>query len=161
MSQKDVVLQELTRRAEVGLEVPDTGTPKGLGVFATTIPKHEYVCEYKTKVVYPISEKKRWLAEYDANQEGGYIVVARVEGQVMCFDATRKLHQFGRYINHLPRGYNLRLHSPLFVRGKMRIGFYSLRDIAPGKELNWDYGDRDPAFPWLRGVTTKVNSMTT
>ena len=38
------------------------------------------------------------------------------------------------------------------MRGKYHMGFYSIRDIAAGEELFYDYGDRDPEHPWLQTV---------
>jgi SET domain-containing protein len=38
-----------------------------------------------------------------------------------------------------------------FIRGKLRIGFVSVKEIKAGEEVVWDYGDRDKDIPWLSG----------
>ena len=46
-----------------------------------------------------------------------------------------------RYINHGgKRDANVRPHPPLFINGKPRVAFLSLRHIKAGEEILWDYG---------------------
>ena len=76
------------------------------------------------------------------NSEGSYIVTSShpVGGEkILCWDATRIYHQFGRYRNHAQHP-NAKLTSPLWVRGKWRIGFVATKDITEGDEVVWDYG---------------------
>ena len=73
-------------------------------MFATEhIPKGSWLCEYKTTRVFKRSELEHVKKEYELNNEGSYIVESAYpvgkEGH-LCFDATRKYHQFGRYFNH-------------------------------------------------------------
>ena len=56
--------------------------------------------------------------------------------QLVCFDATRKYHQLGRYINPSP---NAAVTPPLKVRGKWRIGFLAIGDVNVGDEVVWAY----------------------
>ena len=67
-------------------------------------------------------------------------------------DATRKLNQFGCYINHTRHGINIKPHPPLLGREKYRVGFYSLKDIQKGEELFYDYNDSDADHLWLKTV---------
>lgn len=55
----------------------------------------------------------------------------------------------GRYINH-SRHPNIRPYPPIFVRGKSRIGMYSLSDIRGNDELMWDYGITTGEMPWKK-----------
>ena len=111
-------------------------------MFATAdIPKGSWLCEYKTTRVFNIKEKEEVVKEYEENGEGSYIVESlyTVEnGGHLCFDATRKYHQFGRYMNHALQP-NACLTAPFMVRGKWRIGFVSVREINAGDEVVWDY----------------------
>jgi len=34
----------------------------------------------------------------------------------LCYDATERYHLPGRFIYHVPRGFNLKLEGPYFVR---------------------------------------------
>lgn len=111
-------------------------------MFATgPIAKGQWLCEYKG-MVYPRREMKRHIGEYDNNGEGCYIITSKYpvgDGMRLCWDATRYMHQYGRYLNHA-RQPNSALTSPVYCRGKWRIGFLAVRDIAVGDEVVWDYG---------------------
>ena len=52
----------------------------------------------------------------------------------LCWDATRWFHQIGRYINHAQCP-NAELTAPVYARGKWRIWFMAVRDIAVGDEV--------------------------
>ena len=56
----------------------------------------------------------------------------------LCFDATRRYHQLGRYMNHA-RNPNAAITPPRKVRGKWRVGFLAIRYINPGDDVVWDY----------------------
>ena len=102
--------------------------------------------------------------ENDLNDEGSYIVETGFpvpnEGH-LCWDATRKYHQVGRYLNHAKRA-NAKISAPCNVRGKWWIGFVACRDIAEGDEVVWDYGVRDQVWSSCRlvdGVVQKTPAM--
>ena len=118
------------------------GSTKGRGVVAAThIEKGQFVCEYKTSRVYTAgSEEAREMAEiYEVNGEGSFVVTtAKVVPELkkkLCFDATRRYHHPGRFINHASKGCNLKPCGPVYVRQKWRVGFIALQDIAAGEEL--------------------------
>lgn len=150
MSLEDCVLQGLSYRSEhKNLEVKES-SGKGRGVFCTAnIKKGDYLCEYRTCRVYSKAKKAKYEKEYEANNEGCYLLET-LYGKKLVFDATRCFDQYGRYINHA-RGKtaNCKYHPPLRVRGKWRVGFYAIRDINPGEELLYDYGIRSE--PWMEG----------
>ena len=126
---------------------------KGYGVLAKEyITCNEYVCEYKYNLSYPRSEREKWEQEYAINDEGCYILEVQLPtGKWLCMDATRNEKSFGRYINHARRTEaNIRMHSPLLIRGKWRVAMYSTRNIEPGDELAYDYGDQLHKPPFMR-----------
>ena len=127
------------------LQVREGGI-SGRCVFATAaIAKGDWLCEYKTTRVFSLSEKAAVEEEYDLNNEVSYIVEIGFpvpnEGH-LCWDATRKYNQLGRYMNHEKRA-NAKISAPCNVRGKWRIGFVACREIAEGDEVVWDYRVRD------------------
>ena len=121
------------------------------------------MCEYKIAAVYPIDQKAAIEAEYDENGEGSYIIDSTFpipkEGRI-CFDATRKFNQIGRYLNHA-QSPNAKLTRPYKIRGKWRIGFLSLRDIGVGEEVVWDYGVRGEEWSGCRLVGGVVRNPPT
>ena len=116
------------------------------------INKGDFVCEYKTSAVFPLSERDEHEERHKRNGLGCYIVDTQfcVPGVGrLCFDATERFHSYGRLINHVAKKPNIRLTRPFEVRGKMRIGFVALRDIPQGEELCYDYGDRS-GEDWMK-----------
>ena len=112
------------------------------------IPKHIFLCEYKTTKLYSKNEYTQRNFEYEMNNEICTAVEAKIEGNLHYSDATRRYIQFGRYINHSTAP-NIRPHPPIFIRGKYHLGFTSTVDIPSGDELVWDYIFRDKESPWL------------
>lgn len=87
---------------------------------------------------------------YEDNNAGCYAVEGMYCGKRYVFDATLRLNQFGRYINH-SRTPNLR-YTPVYnVRGKLRFGFISKEFIPAGCQLFWNYGDVQTDIDWLKG----------
>lgn len=169
---KEVVILGLERGKSRPLEVRVTSS-MGRGVFALEpIPEGVYVTEYKYDKVYPQRERGKYAEEYDINSEASYVLDVFIGGKKMCIDATRRLYSYGRYPNecifvtneitiHLIRyinhavegragGANVRPLPPVFVKGKYRVGFISLRAIEVSEELFWDYGQQRGAEPWLQ-----------
>lgn len=143
------VLDGLQRGHAMALEVRES-EGKGRGLFAQeNVPKGTYVCEYKTAIMYPRSQRKQHEEEYKKNDEGCFILEAKVKERWVCFDATRKYDSYGRYINHSHSG-NIKPHRPFFVRGKYRVGFLTTTDVKKGDELFYDYGVSSSGIPWLR-----------
>ena len=70
-----------------------------------------------------------------------------------CVDATLETPRIGRLINHCKKKPSL-VSRLLIVDGIKRICFFAKRDIQPGEEVTFDYGDRSPISikdnEWLR-----------
>ena len=79
-------------------------------------------------------------------------------GLVYCIDycsidATEETGRYGRLINPSRREPNAK--SKMFiVEDKPRLCIVALRDIEPGEEITFDYGETDPETikgnPWLK-----------
>ena len=83
-----------------------------------------------------------------------------MEGRWWCFDATRRLNQFGRYMNNAPGSMaNATPVPPVLLEGRLRVGFIATKHIQAGEEITWDYGVHGE--PWLsRQDNTRVNTNT-
>ena len=55
---------------------------------------------YKTHVVYKRREMESHIQEYNANEEGSYIIEAQTKQGFWYFDVTRQPFTLGRLINH-------------------------------------------------------------
>lgn len=133
---------------------------KGRGVITNEdIAKKEFVCEYKYAICYPRSERQTHEEEYCNTREGCFILEVNLpNNKWLCLDATRAIYTIGRLINHQPsHKANLRLHPPIFLNNKWRVGLYAARDIKAGEELSYDYGRQPdpPDFMRLRKVSSR------
>lgn len=144
-------LEGLTQHKPANLEVRETPDGKGRGVFTLSeYMKGDYLCEYETTMVYPRTEMAAHIEDYSANDEGSYIIEAKVNDKWLCFDATRRFGGVGRYINHANNKVaTATLFRPLMVRGKPRIAIMAARDLARGEELMYDYGIQPEGREWL------------
>ena len=68
-------------------------------------------------------------------------------------DATKEDGSFGRLINHSRTNPNIKSQT-IDVDSIPHLIFYAIKDIKPGEELSYDYGDRTAtslrSHPWLK-----------
>lgn len=76
----------------------------------------------------------------------------------LCFDATRKFEQYGRYMNHA-RSPNAVLTPPCKVRGKWRIGFLAVKDIRPSEGDYCIFGEEWSGCKLVDGVVQHSKQM--
>lgn len=126
---------------------------RGRSAFAAHVfQSGDFVCEYASCVrerTYP-----DWAEERCAQLGiGCYCFDANYKGKTYTFDASTRLKDPGRYINHCSKNYNLLKMQPVMVgeppENRLRIGFVAKKRIEKGEELFYDYGVRDPEIPWL------------
>ena len=138
---------------------------KGRGVVATnTIPVGSFLCEYKTGTPpYPRKQRAAKEAEYIHNNEGCYILEVQCrDGRWLCFDATRRTQQYGRYMNHTSASLaNAKPLPPFLVNGKLRVGFVTIKPIKTGDELLWDYGVSPQGVSWLQKKPQSSSKVST
>ena len=77
------------------------------GVFSNaTVKAGSFICDYKVpenKPPYPRKFMPAMEEEYEQSGEGCFILEAQdKDGKWWCFDATRCLNQYGRYLIHAP-----------------------------------------------------------
>ena len=122
------------------------GGVAGRVFFSTAaIEKGAWLCKYKAAALYSPLLRRQHEEEYDLNGEGSYIVETTYPIQgvgKLCWDATRRYHQIGRYLNHAQHP-NAELTALVYATGKWRIGFTVVRDISVGDEVVWDYQVRE------------------
>ena len=145
---EEIVINGLNQDLNAPIQVRSAGK-KGRGVFATeNIHKNSYICEYKTTKVYRKEEYQRKMKEAAANNEVSAAIEHKVGRTTLYFDTTRRMNQYGRYMNHGRKNANIKVCRPLAVRGRLRIGMYSVDEITAGDELLWDYGIPTTEMPW-------------
>lgn len=115
--------------------VGESAPGMGRGLFATAeVPSGTYLFDY---VGESLSESEMFARYPDA--KGRYIACI---GEAMYIDgADEQKSGMARWINHSQRRANVLWRKQRFGPGAPAMHFYTLRDIAEGEELFFDYGD--------------------
>lgn len=124
------------------LEIFET-VDKGFGLRAqSSIPQNCFVCEYAGEIL--TKEEARRRAKSLRSDDANYILVVREfieDGKPLqtIIDPTYK-GNLGRFINHSCEP-NL-FKVPVRVHNEIpKVALFALRDIAPGEELTYSYGE--------------------
>ena len=133
--------------AELDLIVKETEDMER-GLFAgRNIQAREWVTEYKGDL---ISHEEADIRNIQRDGFSNYCLWFKEKGKWYCIDASEETGHPGRIANHSRRRSNL---VPKKVPGEMRVVLRSMRDIALGEELYFDYNDRRRevlgSVPWM------------
>lgn len=137
---------------EDGLEVRQM-SEKGRGVFSCKyFKKGDFVCEYAGDMVsYQVAKKREELYAQDTSV-GCYMYFFEYKTKIWCIDATEETERLGRLLNHSKTGGNCRTQL-IEIDSKPHLILVAARDINPGEEMLYDYGDRNKSsiqsHPWL------------
>ena len=118
------------------VEVRDTGSAKGLGLFARQeLSDNTWVGDYVGEVL----SQDEYLQRYP-NEDAAYVLSANTDYNIDAADPARS--SFLRYANH-SREFNM-IYTVLRVRGRREkhVKFYTTRRVLPGEELVFDYGEQ-------------------
>ena len=121
------------------VEVRDTGTPKGHGVFAIrNLESNTWVGDYLGEVL----TQRQYLRRYP-NEDASYVLGANEDYNVDARDPHRS--SYLRYLNHSPAEPDGSANVFFDVvkvkkQREKQIKFYTGRAVAAGEELCFDYG---------------------
>ncbi|XP_067440075.1 uncharacterized protein [Thunnus thynnus] len=75
-------------------------------------------------------------------------------GKKLCIDAAREDDSLGRLINddHVSPNSRMRI---ITVARKPHLCLFAIKDIRPGEEITYNYGDSD--WPWRLKVSTEAH----
>ncbi|KAK8767522.1 hypothetical protein V5799_005701 [Amblyomma americanum] len=97
--------------------------------------------------IIEFADKGRGVTSTRPLKSGDFVL----ENKQYCVDATKETGRLGRLVNHSKRG-NLRTQVCI-IKGVPHLVLVAQRNIEPGEELLYDYGDRSKAslqfHPWL------------
>lgn len=137
---------------EEGFEVQEL-IGKGRGVITTKkVCRGDFVLEYCGELISTEEAKKREL-NYATNENVGCYMYYFTHGNKQyCVDATKETTRLGRLVNHSKKGSNLKTKT-FVIEETPHLILVADRDIFPGEELLYDYGDRSKRslqyYPWL------------
>ncbi|GHJ85477.1 hypothetical protein NliqN6_1879 [Naganishia liquefaciens] len=133
------------------------GQASGLGIFADAfLPSGRFICLYAGEFIDQAQARQRFEKQ-QCERQGNYILCMRENDAIIGFvDPTIK-GNIGRFLNYSCDP-NCRMEyvrwGPLAIP---RPAIFTIRDIAPGEELTWDYGSEELS---LEVQTTNENSKT-
>lgn len=145
------VEEAILNEVEKGFEVKEF-IGKGRGVITNkNIKRGDFVLEYCGELICLEEAKKREKIYEKDDAVGCYMYYFSYKNNRYCVDATKESGRLARLVNHSKHG-NLKTKSFL-VQGIPRLILVAKRDIEPGEELLYDYGDRSKyslqSHPWL------------
>ncbi|XP_033933855.2 uncharacterized protein [Pseudochaenichthys georgianus] len=129
---------------KAGLDVQYINAIKGRGIF-TSIPfqKGDFLIEYRGELISK-KECARRLKLYPVALKV-FMFDFHFDGKLWCVDAAKEDESLGRLVNDDHRNPTAKMRQ-LSVQGKPHLCLFADRDISPGEEITYNYGDSD--WPW-------------
>uniref|UniRef100_A0AAY4D583 SET domain-containing protein n=1 Tax=Denticeps clupeoides TaxID=299321 RepID=A0AAY4D583_9TELE len=116
----------------------------GRGVFAESdIFKGDFILEYRGDLIDPEESKRRRRIYH--NSLKGFMFDFIWHGKFWTIDAARDDGTLGRLVNDDHINPNCKMKR-IMVEGKPHLCLFALKDITPGDEIRYNYGDAD--CPW-------------
>ncbi|CAJ1081294.1 hypothetical protein F2P79_020338 [Xyrichtys novacula] len=133
------------------LEVKYINSFKGRGVFARThFSKGDFVVEYRGQLITSDESARRRRTYHRSCAV--FMFDFRWKEKTWCIDASQEDDSLGRLVNDDNRHPNCKMKK-IVAEGKPYLCLFALRDIHPGEEIVYNYGDSD--WPWRKQVCNK------
>lgn len=125
---------------------------KGRGVTTSRpLKAGDFVLEYAGELIDVQEAKLREQIYATDTSIGCYMYYFTCRNKQYCVDATKETGRLGRLVNHSKKG-NLKTQTCI-IKGVPHLVLVAQRNIEPGEELLYDYGDRSKTslqfHPWL------------
>ncbi|KAG8001019.1 Histone-lysine N-methyltransferase set-1 [Nibea albiflora] len=127
---------------KAGLRSEFVNSYKGRGVFASAFRNGDFVLEHRGKLFPPDSPP---VFETYTETEATYLFEFKWKGRSWCLDASLEDQSLGRLVNDEHRNPNCKMQV-LQVDNMPHFCLFAVRDIVPGEEVTYSYGDSD--WPW-------------
>uniref|UniRef100_A0AAZ1X859 SET domain-containing protein n=1 Tax=Oreochromis aureus TaxID=47969 RepID=A0AAZ1X859_OREAU len=141
---EDAVCHVSAGRDKLGLDIHYINAFKGRGIF-TTVPfqKGDFLLEYRGKLIPKEECERRHRVYHDSLKV--FMFEFKFDGKLWCVDASQEDGSLGRLVNdnHISPSAKMKI---LNINGKPHLCLFASRDISPGEEIDYNYGDSD--WPW-------------
>ncbi|XP_063353720.1 histone-lysine N-methyltransferase EHMT2-like [Pelmatolapia mariae] len=141
---EDAVCHVSAGRNKLGLDIHYINAFKGRGIF-TTVPfqKGDFLLEYRGKLITKDECERRHRVYHDSLKV--FMFEFKFDGKLWCVDASQEDGSLGRLVNdnHISPSAKMKI---LNINGKPHLCLFASRDISPGEEIDYNYGDSD--WPW-------------
>ncbi|XP_049337203.1 uncharacterized protein LOC111195347 isoform X2 [Astyanax mexicanus] len=150
--QQDAEIHIKNKTDKLGLEERFISSSKGRGVFATAnFSKGDFILEYRGQLL------TQNLIQ-NINSGTVFIVDFQWRGKYWSVDASVEDKSLGRLVNDEHKKPNCKI-KVVEVDGMPTLCLFALRDILPGEEINYNYGDSD--WPWRKQVKPEASTAKT
>ncbi|XP_077410424.1 uncharacterized protein LOC144040249 [Vanacampus margaritifer] len=153
---KEAMLYIDTGRDKHGLDVKYISEFKGRGVFAcASFEKGDFLLEYRGALLSKQECERRQRLYHDKMK--AFMFEFHFDGRTCCVDAATEDGSLGRLVNddHINPNATMKY---LNVQGKPHLCLFATRDIDPGEEITYNYGDSD--WPWRSKESGQQNTST-
>ncbi|XP_073732486.1 uncharacterized protein [Misgurnus anguillicaudatus] len=127
---------------------------KGRGVFTTeAFFRGDFVLEYRGELL--TSEESLDRSKLYNDVENTFLFDFQWHGKNWCIDASKEDGSLGRLVNDEHRNPTCKIRT-VEVNKKPHLCLFAVRDIQPGEEITYSYGDSD--WPWRAKVSSTESS---
>ncbi|XDV19286.1 hypothetical protein PO909_024785 [Leuciscus waleckii] len=127
-----------------GLQEQFISKYKGRGVFTTgAFFRGDFVLEYRGELLS--SQESLDRTEHYTEAENTFLFDFQWHGKNWCMDASKEDSSLGRLVNDETRNPTCKMRT-VEVSRKPHLCLFAVRDILPGEEITYNYGDSD--WPW-------------
>lgn len=88
-----------------------------------------------------------------SGRDDSFLFFFLIDSKEWCIDATEYDGMYGRLVNHSRLRPNCKVHA-IMLDGSPALILKAIRDIRPGEELLYDYGEIRPdvleELPWIQ-----------
>nr|XP_024655137.1 histone-lysine N-methyltransferase set-1-like [Maylandia zebra] len=129
---------------KAGFDVRYIDSFKGRGVFSCrSFQKGDFLFEYRGQIITKEEQENRMKLYHDALKV--FIFDFKFNGKQLCVDATREDGSLGRLVNDDNVNPNSKM-TVTRVDGRPHLCLFAIKDIGPGEEITYNYGDSN--WPW-------------
>nr|XP_055074191.1 uncharacterized protein LOC129453834 isoform X2 [Misgurnus anguillicaudatus] len=126
----------------------------GRGVFTTeAFFRGDFVLEYRGELL--TSEESLDRSKLYNDVENTFLFDFQWHGKNWCMDASKEDGSLGRLVNDEHRNPTCKIRT-VEVNKKPHLCLFAVRDIQPGEEITYSYGDSD--WPWRAKVSSTESS---
>ncbi|XP_026089426.1 uncharacterized protein LOC113063327 isoform X1 [Carassius auratus] len=149
---EDATAHILSGKDKPCLEERFINSHKGRGVFASmSIDKGCFILEYRGEL---LSQEESQTRQNRYNEtENTFLFEFDWNGRQWCIDASKEDGSLGRLVNDNNKTPNCKVKK-ISVEGKPHLCLFSVKAIASGEELTYNYGDSD--WPWRTQLNQAV-----
>ncbi|XP_078801454.1 uncharacterized protein LOC144991219 isoform X2 [Oryzias latipes] len=127
-----------------GFDIRYIDSFKGRGVFSSRpFQKGDFLLEYRGQLISKKEQESRLKVYHDALKV--FMFDFQFNGKLLCIDAAREDGSLGRLINDDEVSPNSKM-TITRVNGEPHLCLFAIKDIGPGEEITYNYGDSE--WPW-------------